>query len=183
MTTRGGNRYDRTFMESFVRPGRDRRNWTSRCNYPARGIVQTGDDEMSIYIQRHNAQDSKFLERITLRLDGFASLYGGYGTGWVQSKPLIFGGSQLTVNYETSAAGHVRVEIQDEQGQAIPGYTLADCMPLIGDEIERAVSWQQRTDVAGLAGRPVRLRFELKDADLYAIRFEHGPGHKNRRWR
>jgi hypothetical protein len=171
MTTRGGNQYDRTFMEAFVRPGRDRRNWTSRCNYPARGIVQTGDDEMSMYIERYNAQDAKFLERLTMRLDGFASLYGGYSCGWAQTKPLTFAGSQLTINYATSAAGRLRVEIQDEQGHALPGYSLDDCDPLIGDEIERTVSWQSGTDFAALAGRPVRLSFELKDADLYSICF------------
>ena len=171
MTTRGGNQYDRTFMEAFVRPGRDRRNWTSRCNYPARGIVQTGDDEMSMYIERYNAQDAKFLERLTMRLDGFASLYGGYTPGWAQTKPLTFAGSQLTVNYETSAAGRLRVEIQDEQGKALPGYSLDDCDPLIGDEVECTVSWQKSTDLAALTGRPVRLSFELKDADLYSIRF------------
>ena len=171
MTTRGGNRYDRTFMEAFVRPGRDRRNWTSRCNYPGRGLVQTGEDEMSMYISRHNAQDGKYLERMTLRLDGFASLYAGYAGGRTQTKPLTFSGSQLVLNYETSAAGHLRVEIQDEEGAPIPGYMLDECTPLIGDEIERAVTWGDTTAVASLVGRPVRLLFELKDADVYALRF------------
>ncbi|MFO7973829.1 MAG: hypothetical protein R6V12_04265, partial [Candidatus Hydrogenedentota bacterium] len=32
MSTRGGNVYDRTFMESFVRPGYGMENWTSRTN-------------------------------------------------------------------------------------------------------------------------------------------------------
>ena len=88
-----------------------------------------------------------------------------------QTKPLTFSGSQLTINYETSAAGRLRVEIQDEQGLALPGYSLDDCDPLIGDEIECTVSWQKGADLAALTGRPVRLSFELKDADLYSIRF------------
>ena len=56
MTTRGGNRYDRTFMESFVRPGLDNENWVSRANYPAQGVVPTGDTEMSIYVGRGMGQ-------------------------------------------------------------------------------------------------------------------------------
>jgi len=170
MTSRGGDRYDRTFMEAFVRPGRDRRNWTSRCNYPACGIIRTGDDEMSIYVERHNAQDGKYLERLRLRLDGFSSLYAGYDGGVACTQPLVFSGSQLVLNYETSAAGHLRVEIRDESGSAIPGYAMEDCTMLVGDEIERSVSWGANTGLAALAGRPVRVAFELKDADVFSMR-------------
>jgi hypothetical protein len=42
---------------------------------------------------------------------------------------------------------------------------------LIGDELDRIVSWKNGSDVSALAGRAVRLRFVMKDADLYAIRF------------
>jgi hypothetical protein len=42
---------------------------------------------------------------------------------------------------------------------------------VIGDEIERVVGWTGGSDVGGLAGRPVRLRIELKDADLFSLRF------------
>jgi len=31
------------------------------------------------------------------------------------------------------------------------------------------VKWSAGTGVSSLAGKPVRLRFELKDADLYSI--------------
>lgn len=37
LSSRGGNRYDRTFLESFIRPGLDPRNWVARANYPALG--------------------------------------------------------------------------------------------------------------------------------------------------
>ena len=171
MTSRGGTRYDRTFMEAFVRPGRDRRNWTSRCNYPACGILQTAEDELSIYVERHNTQENKYLERLTLRLDGFASLHAGYHGGTMCSKPIIFQGSHLELNYATSAAGRVRVALHDEQDQPIPGFDLESCNPLIGDEITREVSWSGQSDVSALAGRTVRLRFELKDADIFAFRF------------
>ena len=167
MTSRGGDLYDRTFMESFVRPGLDRRNWTTRCNYPARGIVQTGEAEMSIFIERHNSHDSKYLERLSMRLDGFASVSAGYDGGQVTTKPLTFTGSRLVLNYATSAAGHVRLAILDEAGAPVPGHTFDDSPQLIGDEIARAVQWPGET--TPLADRPIRLAFELKDADLYSL--------------
>jgi len=173
LTSRGGSRYDRTFMESFVRPGLDRRNWTSRCNYPACGIVQTGTDEMSIYVERHNMQAGKYLERLTLRLDGFASLSAGYSGGVMITKPLMFSGERLTLNYATSAAGHIRVDLQDQSGKAIVGHTLQDCSFIVGDEIEHTVTWNGNADISHLSGQPVRFRFELKDADIYSFQVQN----------
>ena len=129
MTTRGGNQYDRTFMESFVRPGLDNRNWVSRANYPAQGVVPTGDTEMSIYVGRGMGQEAAWLERLTLRTDGFSSLHGGYGGGEMLTRHFWFGGSELLLNYSTSAAGNIRVEVHDESGAPIEGFTLDDCDP------------------------------------------------------
>jgi hypothetical protein len=42
---------------------------------------------------------------------------------------------------------------------------------MFGDTLERAVTWRRSADVSRLAGRAVRLRFVLKDADVYAFQF------------
>ena len=65
----------------------------------------------------------------------------------------------------------MQVEIQDAEGNPIPGYRLSDCPEKFGDEIEGVMSWKAGSGVGDLAGRAVRLRFVLKDADLYAFRF------------
>ncbi len=87
------------------------------------------------------------------------------------TQPITFTGKRLMLNFSTSAAGSIRVEIQDPQGKAVPGYSLDDSVELIGNEIERAVRWKSGTDVSLLVGRPVRLRLVLRDADLFALRF------------
>ncbi|MBN2290772.1 MAG: hypothetical protein JXM70_00010 [Pirellulales bacterium] len=172
MTSRGGNIFDRTFMEGFIRNDIGLGNWISRTNYPAWQIVQTGPSEMSFYANCNYAQPTAELRRFSMRLDGFASIQAGYDGGRVLTKLLKFKGKQLVLNFATSAAGSVRVEIQDDQGNPIPGFTLADSDQTIGNEIERAVSWKGKTDVSSLAGRPVRLLFELKDADVFAFQFK-----------
>ena len=63
------------------------------------------------------------------------------------------------------------MEVQDEQGRGIEGFKIDQCPEIYGDEIERVVSWSGGANVGALAGRPVRLKFALQDADLYAIRF------------
>jgi hypothetical protein len=90
---------------------------------------------------------------------------GASRSGWT------FKGTKLLINYSTSAVGSIKVEVQDQAGAAIPGFALTEATEIYGDEIERAVSWKHGTDVGRLAGRPTRLRFVMKDADLYSMCF------------
>lgn len=87
------------------------------------------------------------------------------------TRPLTLGGSRLEINYHTGAAGSVRVELQDETGMPIPGRTLAECQEIIGDEIDCVVIWWDGSDLSALAGRSLRLRFLLREADLFSLRF------------
>lgn len=175
LSSRDGANWDRTFMEAWVRPGCDASNWTSRAFYLTKGVVQTGPAEMSVYwFERadHGPKDMR-VRRGSLRLDGFVSVNGPYAGGEMLTRPLTFTGNQLVVNYSTSAAGSFRVEIQDEKGVAVRGFTLEDCPEIYGDEIEGVVRWKAKSAVGELAGKPVRLRFVLRDADLYSLRFKN----------
>jgi hypothetical protein len=163
MTTRGGDRYDREFTESFIRPGLSKDGWANRANYAAIGIHQTSETELSMFLTGGR--------RYTLRLDGFASVNAPLSGGELITKPLIFAGRRLEINYATSAAGQMRVEIQDAEGKALPGFALADCEPIWGDHTGRMVKWKGGDDVSALAGESVRLRFEMSDADLFSLRF------------
>jgi hypothetical protein len=168
MTTRGGGSFDRTFREAFIRPGLDPARWGNRSNYAAWNVVPTGPAEMSIYTTP--------FRRFTLRLDGFASVHAGADAGEIITHPLRFVGKELVINGSSSAGGSVRIELQTAAGQPIPGFTLADSVPFVGDAIEQPLAWRREKaeptkDLANLAGRPVRLRFELVDADLYSIQF------------
>ncbi|MBI3945358.1 MAG: hypothetical protein HY321_05530 [Armatimonadetes bacterium] len=199
MSSRDGIHWDRRFMEAFVRQGSDRQNWTDRNGTIAWGVVPTAEDEVSIYWTEHNRLPTCRLRRAALRTDGFVSVHAGYAGGEFVTKPLVFGRqeyeevtgeralrltgrpegivrrdrlgplSQLSANYATSAVGYIRVEIQDADGQPIEGYELTG--EIYGDEIDGAIAWPGGADVSKLAGRPIRLRFVLKDADVYALRF------------
>jgi hypothetical protein len=171
MSTRAGDRYQRTFMEAFIRPGLDPGNWASRAGLTALGVVPTGPGEMSLYKQAHYAQPSCHLVRYTLRTDGFASVNAPYRGGEFVTKTLTFVGRELVVNLSTGAAGGMRVELQDASGKPLPGFSLADAVEQVGDEIERVLRWKAGGEVGGLAGTPVRLRFVMQDADLYSLRF------------
>jgi hypothetical protein len=169
MSSRDGENWDRTFLEAWLRPGPDQRNWTQRSNMPAWGIVQTGPDEFSMYVSEHYLWPDNRLRRVTIGRHRFASFYAGADGGGFVTPDLKFAGDQLVLNYATSAAGSVRVEIQDEGGKPLPGYAIEDMEELFGDEFDHIVAWKAGSDLSKLAGTPVRFRFTVRDADLYAI--------------
>jgi hypothetical protein len=178
MSSRDGVTFNR-WGEAFIRPGpRASRSWVYGDNFTFWGMVETrpdvedAPDELSMYAV-DGYWEGTFTEvrRYTLRVDGFVSVTAPLSGGEVVTRPLVFDGGNLTLNVETSAAGGVQVEIQGADGEPIPGYSLTDCPPIFCDRLAHTVRWDRGGDVRALAGRPVRLRFVLNDADLYAFQF------------
>jgi hypothetical protein len=172
MTSRdGGQRWSRQFMEAFIRPGLDKENWTDRCGTISWGVVPTSDREMSLYWIEHLRHPTLRMRRGTLRLDGFASVHAGYRGGQFVTHPFTFTGRSLYLNYSTSAVGSIQVELQEaESGRAIGAFRLEDNL-IYGDEIEGLVTWRGGSDLSHFFGKAVRLRFVMKDADVYALQF------------
>lgn len=170
--SRDGIRFDRRFLEAFLRPGPDPLNWHERAIEAGPTLVPAGPAEMALYYMEHYRSAKVRIRRGVLRTDGLVSLRGGYQGGQFLTKPIRIDGSGLLLNYSTSAAGSVRVEIQDAAGRALPGFALSDCAEIFGDEIERRVAWKSGADLARLAGQSVRLKVEIKDGDLYSYRIQ-----------
>ena len=179
MTSRDGVNF-RRWGEAIIRPGlRPRDNWVYGDNAPAWGIVRTrsavagAPDELSIYAtEGYWTGDSCQLRRYTYRMDGFVSVRAPLSGGEFVTRPITFEGSRLTVNFSTSAAGSLRVEVQWPDGSPIDGFALEDAPETYGDELERTITWNSNADLRKLARQPVRLRFVLSDADLFAFRFQ-----------
>jgi hypothetical protein len=176
MSSRDGVSFAR-WTEAFIRPGLQPERWVTRNNMTAWGIVETrgyldnAPDELSIYSTEHYYRgEACKLRRFALRTDGFVAANAPLSGGELLTKNLRFAGNALYLNFSTSAAGSVRVEVQGEDGRAVEGYALADCTEIYGDEIERKVIWRGG-DLSALAGKALRLRFVLRDADLFALRF------------
>ena len=182
MASRDGVHFER-WNEAFLRPGSERPGtWLYGHQYIAWHAVETASslpgapNELSLYASEGSWHgDSNSMRRYTLRLDGFVSVNAGWKGGELITKPLTFDGNQLTLNFATSAAGAIRVELQTADGKPIPGFTIEECAEAFGDAIERPVTWKSGTDVSSLAGKPVRLRITMHDADLYSFRFSPAP--------
>jgi len=114
--------------------------------------------------------------RAVQRRDGFVSADAGYAGGFLLTPALVHRGTRLELNVDTSAAGVARVAIEDREGKPLPGYAAEDCDPISGNFVRKTVSWHGRDDLGALAGRPVRLRFVMRSAKLFAFQFVGSDG-------
>jgi hypothetical protein len=173
MTSRDG-RVFRRWTEALIPLDAPQDRDGNRSNYMAWGLVQLpgNDRQYSMYAsEAYYTGPAGRLRRFTYRVDGFVSLRGSARGGALVTRPLVFQGAKLVVNSVTSGRGSVSVEIQDAKGKPIDGFSLAECKQFRGDSIEQVVTWKTGADLAAIAGKPVRLRFQLKEADLFSFRF------------
>ena len=162
--------------EAFMRPGPENPdNWVYGDAYPAYRLIKTpspvgGDDEISLFAyDRHWSGLAETLYRYRLRQDGFISRHASYAGQKVVTKPLVFVGDEMLVNFSTSARGRMFVTLRDEAGKSIRS------VELFGDKVDRPVDFADDGKVSGFAGRPVVVEFEMFDADLYSFRFHDRP--------
>lgn len=181
MASRNGVHFKR-YNNAFLRPGIERPGtWSYGQQYIGWSIVETksplkgAPNVISLYATEYywtGAPASK-LRRYTIRLDGFVSVHAPLSGGMLLTKYFTFKGDSLELNFSTSAAGSIQIEIQDSKGEPIPGFTEANCKPIFGDSVGRNITWNNNagSGLSALEGRIIRLRFILKDADIYSFRF------------
>jgi len=178
MASRDGLHFRRD-PRAFIRPGNQSvGNWCYGDNYQGWGMILTESDivgappELSFYVsENYWREPGAIIRRYTLRRDGFVSASAAPGGGEFVTPPITFDGDELQLNVSTSAAGCFQVEVQDEGGAPLEGLSLADSPEMLGDCLDYPVFWRSEASLSALRGRPVRLRFRLRDADLYAFRF------------
>jgi len=168
MTSRDGVNFKRWEEPLIPITAPKDRDW-NRSNYMTIGVLSLPGkpNELSVYASEAYYQGpGSRIRRFTFRVDGFVSASSAKGE--LITKPLTFDGTKLMVNLLSQ--GETRVEVQDEAGKIIPGFALDDCTPLKGDLIDQAVIWKGGS-LDTLSGKPVKLRFVMRKADLFALQF------------
>ena len=178
VTSRDGIQWNRSPQRKpFIALGPEGTFW-SRQIYPDGNPIRVGDELWFYFagLDVHHKEQSLCKSngargRAVLRLDGFISADAAYTGGELTTRPLTFTGDRLQLNVDTGAGGVARVEIQDESGRPLPGFAASDADEINGNYIRIQPTWNGKPDVASLAGRPVRLRFLMRDTKLYSFRF------------
>lgn len=113
---------------------------------------------------------NRFQERqiglLTMPRDRYVARVAGPAGGRMVTPPVKVAGTGLTLNLEAQS-GEVRVQVTDADGTPLVGYRFADCRPIVGDGLDLPVRWERSWK--SLAGREVRLEFEMRSAKLYAL--------------
>jgi hypothetical protein len=147
--------------------------------YAGYGLSRIGD-ELSLYYTVYDVTHGAYVERgyvggiITraiYRLDGFVSVDAGVKGGEFTTPLLTFDGDRLELNFDGSANGEARIEILDQNGTAVPGFTANDADLVTGNAVAKKVTWNGKGDLSSLRSKPVKLRLLLRDAKLYAFQF------------
>lgn len=195
-------RHERDVMTFYIATSRDADNWDLTWVYAGQPIIPRGpdgafdkdmvfpsstivthDDKHWLYYhgsnERHGTAELKppvWFERdkaiglATLPLNRFVSLHADERTGTVTTKAFRLAGKKLQLN--ASAIGMIAVDVLDAGSRPIVGYT-AEYEGVDGLRLEPR--WTQHDDLSQLRGKMIRLRFRLKNADLYAFQIMDQP--------
>lgn len=107
----------------------------------------------------------------TQRIDGFVSMNADFPGGKLTTRPLRFRGNRLRINLHAQGSGAVRVALLHLDGKPISGFGASDCAWINTDAVDHEVIWNSGTNLAALAGKPVRIEFTLRNARLFAFQF------------
>ena len=170
MSSRDGVNWDRPFLEAWVRPGPDLKNWTDRNNMTANGIIETGDTEWSLYISEHYRHADHRIRRLT-RAQAGLRLHACR----CQGRRVHHASAQLHRRQAPAQLRHLRRRLRADRGagrnrQAHPASPSPTC-PNFTATNSRPRHLEVRRQPRALKGQTIRLRVKLKDADLYALRF------------
>lgn len=108
----------------------------------------------------------------TLRRDGFVSMRANQKKeGYLLTEKIRFDGKYLFVNADVNnKKSKLEVEILDENGLPISGFTRKDCVTLKNvDSTKTMITWKTHKDIAALSNRVIRLKFYLTDGDIYSF--------------
>ena len=187
--SRDGKRFSRMADRTGFIPLGANGSWDDGCIYGRQPFVHDGKiwfyylgvnwahGAEDLLAEGENSQAAVGLA--TLPTDGFVSLDAGPNPGTVTTRPLVFEGTQLVVNFEDSQKGSagmddassLQAEILDQTGEAIEGFGLEQAETIHRTGSAQVVSWKGGDDVSSLAGQPLRLRFHLRNGKFYSFQF------------
>ena len=166
--------FDQERTPIIPRGGADSFDWGMIMGTAKEPIIR--DDEIHWYYNgtamTHGTDLDERVASIGLaiwRLDGFVSLDAGTDVGVVETVPLNIPAGQLEINAD-AASGSVCVEVLTADGQVQEGFSADACQVMKGDSVRHNVRWAEKT--LSQAQQPLRLRFLMKNSDLYAFRLK-----------
>ena len=165
--SRDGYSWYREDMNPFMSVDENRSAWNNGNLQSVVGSPIIVDDKLYFYLSGRRLEDSNEITTTglaTLRRDGFASMKG---TGELLTNTLSFNGSYFFVNANVS--GSLKVELLDENGIVLSGFSKDDCKAIIGDSVKQKVEWKNNATLTSLAGKNIKVKFYVTNGEIYSF--------------
>jgi len=178
--SRDGFHWHRPFRDAFIAADRSSDDsWERGYIQSVGGICGVYGDELRFYyigfakIEPGYDTPTGCTGVALLRRDGFASMETA-GEGMLTTRKIQSDSPcELFVNVDCPE-GELKAELLDADGNVIPGFSMAECEPLSIDSTIARMTWSGAGQNGGAAsalaaGKPFKIRFNLKNGKLYAF--------------
>ena len=166
------------FRKPFIPFGK-KDSWDSGGAWPIAREIPAGEDMLCYYTgvrEAHGKNPDAGVGVAKIKRDRYVGLYAGEKVGTVTTNLMRLthhGGSRpergiLTLN-AGATGGSVRIELIDETGKTIPGYSAEECLPMNCDGVDHIIRWKNQRSLYPVIGKPLRMRFYLENATIYGF--------------
>lgn len=165
--SRDGYSWYREDMNPFIPVSENAAAWNAGNVQSVAGSPLIVNDKLYFYVSGRrldNGNEITTTGLATLRRDGFASMTG---SGELTTNKLQFDGKYFFVNAKIT--GSLKVELLDENGEVISGFSKDDCNPITGDSTKKLVTWSSNQSLDSIQGKNIIVKFYLDGGDLYSF--------------
>lgn len=155
--------------------------WDSGMIVTARAPIVVGDELWFYYGGTDKVHDEPRVRAAIglarLRLDGFCSLssrdvppsdVASPAEGWLITRREPFRTPRVWINARTGREGHIVAEILDRRNRVVPGFSREECQAFSGDSVRHLLGWQTAQFPASRRDPDYKIRFWLRDAELFS---------------
>jgi hypothetical protein len=175
-TSRDGIHWER-HHDVFMDRGAEPEAWDRAMTWI--GCALPDGDQILLYYggykrgHKVEAKSERQIGLATLPRDRFVSRDAAPGeAGYLKTVPLYLADGKekvLVLNASCKAEGGIRVQVRDNRGRIMPGYSFKECTALAGDGFEMPVRWNGKQDLSDLTAYTIHLEFEIRGASLFAF--------------
>lgn len=174
--SRDGFHFSRPTHQPFMNVNETEGAWNWGNMQSVNGVPLIVGDSLYFYSSGRRLNDIMWDSHVstglaTLRRDGFVSLRADKKEGYLLTEKISFDGKYFFVNADVSnKKGKLLVELLDENGNSIDGFTKKDCIAMKNESSTKyMVTWKSNNNLSSLNNQVVRVKFYLTNGDLYSF--------------
>ena len=165
--SRDGYSWYREDMSPFLPINENRGTWNNGNLQSVVGSPIIVKDKLYFYLSGRRLEGENEITTTglaTLRRDGFASMKG---TGELETPLLKFDGTHFFVN--ANVCGSLQVELLDEKGNVLSGFSKDNCKVVTGDVVKQKVEWKNNATLATLKDQNIKIKFYLTNGEIFSF--------------